>query len=244
MADPEQDPLHKLLRHTIRACYGDDDMAIRFKGLAFDEAWGMSKQDVAGAVWPCWTSADRLCLILTGDEMRKPTGERNPLADQTVRDRELGQMKLKAGYVLVRVDVTADGAGHAYIFLSSSRPSGNNDVSGFIYQTNIGCDDSFDLLAWIDDQRSKQEVEFGAYSQSVLSGFRDNPVAAYQEKYMLSTGAVRDGQAAKLRKNPAVFGFVWKPVNEHYARIKLSAFVKAKVHPKVGVPTQVRLTGR
>jgi hypothetical protein len=249
---PDGDWLHKMLRHTIRISYGELDYSparvLAFRGITYDPSSGVSEGALAMGDWACYQSADRLCELLVGDALRGTPAAKKAvsLGDVQQRDREFAQMKLCSGYVLVRFDVEGGGAGHAYIFLSCSRIKGE-EVKGFIYQTNVGCGEgSFDITGWIADQRSEELVEIGAYSQSILTGFRNNPVQTYESKYMLDGTHVSQAQNDLLVQNAARYKvtFLWKLVDDGSACQKMSAFLsKWRNWAEVQPAPKVKLTG-
>ena len=261
---PDDDSLHKLLRHAIRVVYGeregprpaderhvDPDKLQAFRRIPVDpetlEYYG-GLAGLTGMIWPCYASADQLCKYLAGSELRGDAKHAPvPVEDKNLRDAELEKMKLGSDYLVVRFDVTGSGKdkdkgpGHAYVFLSTSRTAGSK-VTGFIYQTNVAGSANFDMVDWIDDPKSEEEFELGAYCDGLLSGFKADPVAAFDQYYMLKGTATTDkAYVAKLRTYPGAFEIRWSAVNVHAARLALLHFTPPtrKAPPRPAVPQHV-----
>lgn len=279
---PDDDWLHKLLRHTIRIVYGEtqprpaserhpDEVRIyEFRGMGLDEDTRKFYRDnpspAGPPVWGCFDCATQLCTLLVGSDLviSRAKGQSGGLAlaeDTEERNGQLSPIKEIDGYVVVRFWVVGEGAGHSYIFLSTSRVR-NSEITGFIYQSNIG-GALFDVVDWIDDPKSEQEVELGAYCDALLSGFRKDTVQAYRDYYMLqgsSFAASKEGetpqdtiralwnlqheppQHAKPWKPGPDFQFNWGPVNCHRARLQLTKWWKVVKYPPVAAAKTAKLT--
>lgn len=231
------DTLHEDLRHTIRLCWKSLRGQEVFKAISVNlELAAMLPQEFSAhgqitAPMICGSSADRLCEILAGNKLSDYMNNADALdLSETERlSKAMLAMKQTAGYVMVRINVLGGGAGHSYVFLSKKR-SGGEDLKGFIYQTNVGCDSgsAFDLIGWIDDEKSAVEVELAKHFSEIVKGFKLAPGFAYQEKYMLSDKALKDYELAALKakatgNDAARFRIMWLPVVEATASANLLA---------------------
>jgi hypothetical protein len=231
------EPLHDDLRHTIHLCWKSLRGQEVFKAIEVNqELADMCPEEfsVRGQITvplSCGSSANRLCQILCGSELKDYISSPDAIKlNETERlNKAMLAMKQSASYVLVRINVLGGGAGHSYIFLSKQRGAGE-DLKGFIYQTNVGChkDSAFDLIAWIDDEKSKVEVDLAKHFADIVKGFQLAPGFAYQENYMLSDKALKPDELADLKaksKSPdaAKFCILWTPVVEATAMSNLRA---------------------
>jgi len=231
------DALHDDLRHTIRLCWKSLRGQEVFKAIKVDKdlAAAMPEEFSARgqitATMSCGSSANRLCEILVGkdlsDYVKSP--DAIDLSEGGRLSTAMLAMRQTDGYVLVRINVIGGGAGHSYIFLSQQRKAGE-ELKGYIYQTNVGCyfKSAFDLIAWIDDEKSEIEVDLAKHFSEIVKGFQLSPGFTYQEKYMLSDKALRQDEMADLKDkskgaDAARFRIMWTPVVEATAEANLLA---------------------
>lgn len=231
------DSLHEDVRHTIRLCWKSLRGQQVFKAITVDmELAAACPQEFSphgqiSAPMICGSSADRLCEILVGnklsDYMTNPDAV--DLSETERLSKAMLAMKQCDGYVLVRINVLGGAAGHSYIFLSKKRATGE-ELKGFIYQTNVGCDQksAFDLIAWIDDKKSEVEVELARHFSEIVKGFKLAPGFTNQEKYMLSDKALKEYELTDLKAKAATadaarFRIMWLPVVEKTASANLLA---------------------
>jgi len=218
--------LHRAIRHTVELCWKDmhtDLYALSvLKGIAIsDDAVESYKGEIvelkAGVQegWACWDSADHLCDILAGKTLTeiaspKPGPEVTSLKNRQKYAGEIEAMKMTDGPVLVRINIIGAGLGHAYVFVSEERTAGTG-LKGYIYQTNVGCKEAFDLLAWLTDPNSRVEVELEKHLDNVQNGFLASHggtpkamASAYERQYMLTgtkMGPLQLKQLQDLQKN-------------------------------------------
>ncbi|HZP03576.1 MAG TPA: hypothetical protein VFB43_01660 [Terracidiphilus sp.] len=220
------DALHEDLRHTIRLCWKSLRGQEVFKAIEVNqELAAMCPEEFSAhgqitATMACGSSANRLCEILAGKELKDYST--NPDAIDPSNSDSISKcmlaMKQNEGYVLVRINVVGGGAGHSYIFLSNQHHAGEA-LKGYIYQTNVGChkDSAFDLITWIDDKKSETEVDFATHLSEIVKGFKLAAGFTYQEKYMLSDKALKQDELADLKAKSAGAGaakflLMWSPV--------------------------------
>jgi hypothetical protein len=232
------DPLHDDLRHTVRLCWKSLRGQQVFKAIEVNMDLAAALPDEFSprgqitAPMSCGASANRLCEILCGNSLQDYTSSPDAIRlSETDRvTTALQTMKGKDGYFLVRINVIGGGAGHSYVFLSTQRTS-NDGLTGFIYQTNVGChkDSAFDLIAWIDDAKSTVEVDLVKHFSEIAKGFKLAPGFTYQEKYMLSGKALTQGELLELKDKStapgqaAGFCIMWKEVAQATASANLLA---------------------
>ncbi len=231
------DTLHEDLRHTIRLCWKSLRGQEVFKAISVNlELAEMCPKEFSPrgqitAPMICGSSADRLCEILAGNKLGDymTNADAVDLSETERVSKAMQAMKQTNGYVLVRINVLGGGAGHSYVFLSKKRVSGE-ELKGFIYQTNVGCDQgsAFDLIAWIDDEKSEVEVELAKHFSEIVKGFKLAPGFTYQEKYMLSDKALKDYELSALKaksgsSDAAKFRIMWLPIVETTASANLLA---------------------
>ena len=175
----------------------------------------------------CGESANRMCQILTGSSM-SDIMENHETVDLSEADRVAGalrSMRSLAGYILVRLNVSGGGAGHAYIFLSVNRGT-NEPVQGHVYQTNVGVhrDSAFGIKEWIDDPKSQELVDLSEHLDALkpLCGLSAGPdklaSVAYGEQFTLTSRPLKTSDALSLRKEHAEgrrssVRFLWTPMN-------------------------------
>lgn len=231
------DSLHEDLRHTIRLCWKSLRGQEVFKAISVDQdlAAALPQEfSVRGQITApmiCGSSADRLCEILAGNNLANYMTSADAIwLSETERvSKALLAMKQTDGYLVVRINVVGGSAGHSYAFLSKKRVGGD-ELKGFIYQTNVGCDaaSAFDLIKWIDDDKSEVEVELGKHFSEIVKGFKLAPGFTYQEKYMLSDKALKEYELTALKDKAAStdaarFRIMWLPVVEATASANLLA---------------------
>ena len=220
------DALHDDLRHTIRLCWKSLRGQEVFKSIEVNqELAAMCPEEFSAhgqitATMACGSSANRLCEILAGKELKDYSI--NPDAIDPGNSESISKgmlaMKQNEGYVLVRIGLIGGGAGHSYIFLSNQHHAGE-ELKGCIYQTNVGChkDSAFDLIAWVDDKKSEVEVNLVTHLSEIVKGFKLSAGFTYQEKYMLSDKALKQDELADLKAKStgaeaAKFRLLWSPV--------------------------------
>jgi hypothetical protein len=240
------DPLHEDLRHTIHLCWKslrgqevfkaievNKDLAEMFKSCpeAFEKADDFTPRGQIVATVACGSSANRLCEILAGKSLGDITTNADAvnLSDAGKLSDAMLQMRATDGYVLVRINLLGGGAGHSYIFLSKEHHAGE-DLKGYIYQTNVGCyyKSAFDLIAWIDDDKSEIEVDLAKHFSEIVKGFRLAAGFTYQEKYMLSGKPLTQNELSTLQEksrstDAARFCIQWLPVVRATASANLLA---------------------
>jgi hypothetical protein len=230
------DPLHDQFRKVV---------AYAWRNLAGQQAFNNIKIDhELKAVLPeefsienqiqkplsCGESANRMCELFTGeslgDIMTNP--DNVDLADFNKVKKALDEMAATTGYVIVRINISGGGAGHAYIWLSVSRKEGS-PMDGYIYQTNVAIhmNSAFGLQQWINDAKSSRLVHLPFHLQELrekLCGIKSDdgpghiPIRLYEDNYMLSDKHLRVDEAFDLYKGvrdrtQAKVKFVWSPVN-------------------------------
>ncbi|HUA99451.1 MAG TPA: hypothetical protein VMA34_14065 [Terracidiphilus sp.] len=220
------DALHDDLRHTIRLCWKSLRGQEVFKAIQVNQelaAMCPEEFSVRGqitATLSCGSSANRLCEILVGKELSDYVKSPDAIdaGDSDKLSKAMLAMKQADGYVLVRINVMGGGAGHSYVWVSRERHA-NGDLKGYIYQTNVGChkDSAFDLIMWIDDEKSEVEVDLAKHFSEIVKGFQLAPGFTYQEKYMLSDKALKQDELADLKakskgSDAANFRVMWSPV--------------------------------
>jgi hypothetical protein len=148
-----------------------------------------------------------------------------------------------SGYLLVRLNVYTKGVSHAFIFLSRERAKASSPLEGYIYQTNIalGAANNFDLIDWVNDQKSSGLVSLPGYItelQAQFTGLRQTSADApkvplqasrvYDQDFSLTTKPLSPGltdSINKLAENQIIKSFMsWKPVNRDTAVRNLEAF--------------------
>lgn len=230
------DPLHDQFRKCV---------TFAWKNLAGQQAFNNIKIDhELKAVLPeefsiegqitkplsCGESANRICELLTGgsmgDIMTNPATV--DLASLDAVKKSLAEATATAGYVIVRINISGGGAGHAYVWLSVGRDAGT-PLDGYIYQTNVAVhvNSAFGLQQWINDAKSTRLVHLPMHLQELreqLCGLKTEdgpgkiPIALYQKQFMLSDKHLRLDEAFDLYKGVrdnarSTVKFVWSPVN-------------------------------
>lgn len=230
------DALDTDLRHTVRLCWQTMDGQMQLKGYVPQsdedlELMGLSREEynkmLLGGVWGCGDSAPRLCELLIGSSLSdyKTAGDAVDVSDEPATAKALEQMTAVDGRVGVRLNVIGGHAGHSYVFLTKYRGAGRPLV-GFVYQTNVGCKAMFDLAAWLDDPRSREEVNLRSHLLHLRTELVGRAKASnrYQLTYMRSGTKLLSEEAEKQDHDGkrARVVFQWRPVDESKAATALT----------------------
>ncbi len=207
------DSFHEAVRHSIRVAWQDPKKRAKLRQMDSGEE----------AVWSCGASANRLCELLAANDMRTVVGEGvDASKDDDVRDM-LQKMKSTYGRLVARVQLRHYVAGHALVWVSAevTRP---HTLEGYIYQTNIGVPtQEYDLIEWINDDKSKDRVHFPAFLAQTQAAFGVNPQptmapedrGAVYEREFLTKGKVVTPSEAKLKAAEGKKVMVmWKAVDD------------------------------
>jgi hypothetical protein len=228
------DPVHEAFRRCVLHAWTNFAGQQAFKNVAINQNlidWqveGMATvEEQISARQSCGDSANRMCEILSGSSMSDIMENRETvdLADTVRVAGALQSMRSLPGYILVRINVSGGGAGHAYIFLSQDRAT-NDPVKGHIYQTNVGIhrDTAFGIKEWIDDPKSREIVDLAQHLEELkaLCGLGDGPKklpsTAYGNQFTLSSRPLKSSDALSLQRErvegrQSSVRFLWSPMN-------------------------------
>lgn len=256
------DALDTELCHTIRTCWGTTEKLKGLKGLVltqevldFAAVVGQSEDEIVRGGWGCGDSASRLCQLLIGNELNNYSGaaaapDAVDISNQGRLNKAIKDMKFTTGCILARINVLGgqSGSGHSYVFLGLNRENTTEPLDGHIYQTNIGCDQHFDLLSWINDAKSSAVVNLETHLQGLGAQMALTPAQSYQQEYMLTGTALTPTEVAQKSTN-AIAGvrFMWRKVDLNQARTNLKGIrspqpATASRWPTVAPTTGARLT--
>jgi hypothetical protein len=257
------DALDTELCHSIRVCWGSTEGLKSLKGLVlspealdFAKQFGQSEEDlVRGGVWGCGDSASRLCSLLVGEELNNynsslGAADAVDISDKKKLTKAINDMRFTTGCILARMNVLGgkSGSGHSYVFLGLDRVSTTEPLDGHIYQTNIGCNDQFDLLNWISDKKFASVVNLETHLKGLEAEMASSPVESYEKHYMLSSTSLKPKEVTQKTTNK-VDGvrFMWRQVDLNQARANLKKIrnPSAKAGPKwppVAPATGARMT--
>lgn len=260
------DALDTELCHTIRTCWGTTEKLKGLKGLVltqevldFAAVVGQSEDEIVRGGWGCGDSASRLCQLLIGNELNNYSGaaaapDAVDISNQGRLNKAIKDMKFTTGCILARINVLGgqSGSGHSYVFLGLNRENTTEPLDGHIYQTNIGCDQHFDLLSWINDAKSSAVVNLETHLQGLAAQVTQAPAPAsaqaYEQLYMLTGTALTPTEVAQKSTN-AIAGvrFMWRKIDLNQARTNLKGIrspqpATASRWPTVAPTTGARLT--
>ncbi len=220
------DSFHTLVRHAIRLAWGDPDTLARLRLASAEDDW----------VWSCGDSANRLCWLLAGDDMRGVVGSGSDASDDAAMRQVYRTMRASYGRLVARVQLRHKVAGHAFVWVSREVEAPHT-LEGYVYQTNIGIKtQEFDLLEWINDAKSEESVHFPAYIAQVQAAFGTNlpgqgesgeRAAVYAREFLTQAKKMPEGD--KLKMTEAAAGQVkilWKAVADGGALERLGKIVR------------------
>lgn len=220
------DSFHQTVRHTIRVLWQDPKTREKLRQLG-DENMGE---------WSCGASANRLCELLAGDDMRTIVGQGIDVSKDRPLKTELGKMRASYGRLVARVQLRHKVAGHALVWVSEEVEPPHT-LEGYIYQTNIGVKtQEFDLLEWVDDDKSTEKIYLPAYLTQLQAAFGVNApggmepaerAKVYQREFM-TQGKVVTPQAAEALENAegrAVM-MMWRAADDSGALGRLGALAR------------------
>jgi hypothetical protein len=160
----DMDNFHEAVRHAVRLAWGDAKTRQKLRVV-------ISGED---AVWGCGESANRLCYLLAGDEMKTVVGTGYNASNDGAMRLMYRSMQSAYGRLVARVQLRHSVAGHAFVWVSRETEVPHT-LEGYIYQTNIGIKtQEFDLLEWINDSKSEESVFFPAYITQLQATFGTN----------------------------------------------------------------------
>jgi hypothetical protein len=158
------DNFHERVRHGIRSAWGEPKTRQKLRVIIGEE----------DAVWGCGESANRLCYLLAGDEMKTVVGIGFNASDDATIGPMYKSMRSTYGRLVARVQLRHSVAGHAFVWVSRETEVPHT-LEGYVYQTNIGIKtQEFDLLEWINDTKSEESVFFPAYITQLQAAFGTN----------------------------------------------------------------------
>jgi hypothetical protein len=256
------DSLDTELCHTIRTCWGSTERLKSLKGLVltqetldFSAQFGQSEDDIVRGGWGCGDSASRICELLVGSELNNYSGaaaapDAIDISSLSKLTKAIKDMKFTTGCILARINVLGgkSGSGHSYVFLGLNRESTTEPLDGHIYQTNIGCDQHFDLLSWINDAKFSAVVNLETHLQGLGAEMTKTPVQSYEQQYMLTNTSLTPKEVVQKASNPVEgVRFMWRKVDLNQARANLKGVRKPQIAtasrwPTVAPTTGVRLT--
>jgi hypothetical protein len=158
------DNFHKSLRHAIRSAWGEPKTRQKLREISGGDE----------VVWSCGESANRLCYLLTGDEMKTIIGTGVDASNDNRMSLMYKSMLSTYGRLVARVQLRHSVAGHALVWVSRETDVPHS-LEGYVYQTNIGVKtQEFDLLEWINDEKSEEAVYFPGYITQLQAAFGTN----------------------------------------------------------------------
>ena len=212
------DKLNTQFRHFIRSAFSTLEGQRKFKGITVNKelaAMGipdLSEERQITNPLSCGESTNRLCWLLTGDEMKDilTSADTADISDDEAMFSELrDMMHIAPGNILVRINIVGPGAGHAYLFLSEERKTLFDRIDGYIYQSNVAVNPGniFGIKDWISDVKSERLISLPWHFrelQDKLLGLSwsepATPVEFYDENYMLSDKTMTAAVISDLRK--------------------------------------------